>query len=68
MAGRALAHLPFEVPFAQLWIADFTPLGAASQAMQSAFRGGWPSALHVVVMLGFVAVLGTLATRLFRWT
>ena len=49
-------------------IADFTPLGAASQAMQSAYHGTWPSPLHVVVMLGFVAVLGTLAVRRFRWS
>ena len=49
-------------------IADFTPLGAASQAMQSTWHGDWPAPLHLVVMAGFVAVLGTLATRLFRWS
>jgi ABC-2 type transport system permease protein len=46
---------------------DFTPLGAASQAMQDAWSGSFPSALHLLVMAGYVLVTGALAARLFRW-
>jgi ABC-2 type transport system permease protein len=48
-------------------IADFTPLGAGSQAMQQAWAGGWPSAMHLIVLAGSTAVLGTIAARSFRW-
>jgi ABC-2 type transport system permease protein len=48
-------------------IADFTPLGAASQAMQDGWNGSWPQALHLAVMVAFVVGLGALAARLFRW-
>lgn len=49
-------------------IADFTPLGAASQAMQDAWNGAWPQPLHLVVMLAYILGLGALAARLFRWS
>jgi ABC-2 type transport system permease protein len=48
-------------------VADFTPLGAASEAMQAAWAGGTPRMLHLAVMAGYVAVLGFAAVRLFRW-
>ena len=48
-------------------IADFTPLGAASQAMQDAWAGDWPLPLHLAVMAGFALGCGALAARLFRW-
>jgi ABC-2 type transport system permease protein len=48
-------------------IADFTPLGAASAAMQDAWVGEWPAPLHVAVMAAFGVGLGALAARLFRW-
>ncbi|GAA4456366.1 ABC transporter permease [Phytohabitans houttuyneae] len=48
-------------------VSDFTPLGAASQAMQDSWTGTFPSALHLVVMAAYVAVAGALAARLFRW-
>jgi ABC-2 type transport system permease protein len=48
-------------------IADFTPLGAASQAMQDAWSGSWPNPLHLVVMVVSVVAFGALASRLFRW-
>lgn len=48
-------------------VSDFTPLGAASQAMQDAWDGTFPSALHLTVMAGYLLVAGALATRLFRW-
>lgn len=48
-------------------IADYTPLGAASQALQAAWAGGWPRPLHLVVMVVIAGVLGTAASKLFRW-
>jgi ABC-2 type transport system permease protein len=48
-------------------VADFTPLGAASQAMQAAWAGGWPRPLHLAVMAATVAAFGTAAAKLFRW-
>jgi ABC-2 type transport system permease protein len=48
-------------------IADFTPLGAASQAMQQAWAGGWPRPLHLAVLIAYTVVLGTIAARAFRW-
>jgi ABC-2 type transport system permease protein len=48
-------------------VSDFTPLGAASQAMQDAWTGTFPSALHLAVMAAYVLVTGALAARLFRW-
>lgn len=48
-------------------ISDFTPLGAASNAMQDAWTGTFPSALHLAVMAGYLLVAGALAARLFRW-
>jgi ABC-2 type transport system permease protein len=48
-------------------ISDFTPLGAASQAMQDAWTGTFPSALHLAVMAAYGLAAGALAARLFRW-
>ncbi|MGC4763630.1 ABC transporter permease [Micromonospora sp. DT46] len=48
-------------------IADFTPLGAASQAVQDAWAGSWPTLLHLAVMATFTVVLGGFAARYFRW-
>jgi ABC-2 type transport system permease protein len=48
-------------------VADFTPLGAASQAMQDAWAGGWPRPLHLAVMAVIAAGLGVAAAKSFRW-
>ncbi|MFC6014971.1 ABC transporter permease [Plantactinospora solaniradicis] len=56
------------MPDAVRRVADFTPLGAASQALQDTWAGDWPQPLHLVVMVGFTVVLGGLATKLFRWS
>jgi ABC-2 type transport system permease protein len=48
-------------------VADFTPLGAASQALQDAWAGGWPRPLHLVVLAGFTVACGACAIRWFRW-
>jgi ABC-2 type transport system permease protein len=48
-------------------ISDYTPLGAASQALQDSFAGAWPSALHVAVMTTLTLGLGAVSARFFRW-
>lgn len=55
------------MPDAAQRIADFTPLGAASQAMQAAWTGDWPQPLHLAVTAGYALISCLLATRLFRW-
>jgi ABC-2 type transport system permease protein len=48
-------------------IGDFTPLGAASQALQDAMTGSFPSIRALAVMVAYAVVLSLAATRLFRW-
>lgn len=65
--------------FAGLWIprelmsetlrtmSDFTPLGAAVQAMNDAWFGVTPGLLHLGVLLAYSAIVGFAAVRFFRW-
>jgi ABC-2 type transport system permease protein len=55
------------MPDAVRRIADFTPLGAGSLAVQDAWAGTWPSPLHLAVMAASTVLLGGLAARYFRW-
>jgi len=55
------------MPDAVRRVADYTPLGAASQAMQDAWAGSSIRLLHVAVMVIITAVLGAVAARSFRW-
>ncbi|MFC8922562.1 ABC transporter permease [Cellulosimicrobium sp. NPDC057127] len=56
------------MPEAVREIGQFTPLGAAAQAMTAGwFEDGFPT-LQVVVMAVWTAVLLPLGVRLFRWT
>ena len=48
-------------------IADFTPIGAAAEAMTDAWLSGWPSTQHVLVLAVWAVVTPVAATRLFRW-
>lgn len=49
-------------------IARFSPLGAAAQAMnQGWFESGFPL-VQVLVMVGWTAVAGFAAVKLFRWS
>jgi ABC-2 type transport system permease protein len=48
-------------------IGDYTPLGAAVQALQDATAGTWPSAGQLLVMAAYAVICAVLATRLFRW-
>jgi ABC-2 type transport system permease protein len=55
------------MPDAVRRVADYTPLGAASQAMQDAWAGSSIRLLHVVVMVTVTAIFGAIAARSFRW-
>jgi ABC-2 type transport system permease protein len=55
------------MPDALRHISDFTPLGAAVQALQDSARGHFPHALHLAVLAGYAVVFGVAAIRLFRW-
>lgn len=48
-------------------IVGFTPLGAGAIALDAATSGGWPELSDLVVVVAWTAVLGTAATRSFRW-
>ncbi|WP_326551973.1 ABC transporter permease [Micromonospora sp. NBC_01813] len=48
-------------------ISDLTPLGALSQTMQASWSGAAVRPLHLLVMAGYLVVVGALAARLFRW-
>ena len=48
-------------------IGDYTPLGAAVQALQDATAGTWPNAGQLLVMAAYAVICAVLATRLFRW-
>jgi ABC-2 type transport system permease protein len=56
------------MPEAVRRVADFTPLGAASQAMQASWAGASPRVLHLAVMAAITAGCATAAARLFRWS
>ena len=55
------------MPAVLLDISDYTPLGAAVQAMQDAMRTGFPPAAPLLVLAGYAVVFGFLAWRFFRW-
>lgn len=48
-------------------ISHYTPLGAATPALQNAIAGSWPGTTHLLVLAGYAVLLSALATRLFRW-
>ena len=48
-------------------IGDWTPLGAAVQALQTSMLGGFPSAKSLLVLVAYAAIFGYLAVRYFRW-
>jgi ABC-2 type transport system permease protein len=77
IVGR-LAFFPLMF-FAGLWlpqdlmpallrdISDYTPLGAAVQAIQSSMLTGFPPIAPLLVLAGYAVVFGFLARRFFRW-
>ncbi|GAA2455349.1 ABC transporter permease [Actinomadura vinacea] len=61
-------YVPVQVlPDALQRIMEFTPFGAASQALDQAARGAWPDWTHLGVMTLWTALLIAAAVRWFRW-
>jgi ABC-2 type transport system permease protein len=48
-------------------ISDFTPLGAAVQALQDTMRGSWPHPSGLAVLAGYAVVFTVAAVKFFRW-
>ncbi len=48
-------------------VSDFTPLGAATGAIQDTMHGHWPGVAHLAVLALYAIVLSLAASRLFRW-
>jgi ABC-2 type transport system permease protein len=48
-------------------ISDFTPLGAAVQALQDSMLGHWPHPSALAVLTGCAVVFTVAAARFFRW-
>jgi ABC-2 type transport system permease protein len=48
-------------------ISNFTPLGAAVQAIQASMQTGFPPVAPLLVLAGYALVFGFAARRSFRW-
>ncbi|MGO9301238.1 MAG: hypothetical protein ACLQEG_13005 [Acidimicrobiales bacterium] len=48
-------------------IGDWTPLGAAVQALQRSTQAGFPTAQSLLVLAAYAAIFALLAVRSFRW-
>ena len=48
-------------------ISNFTPLGAAAEAMQDSMQGQFPPAESLLVLAGYALVFAFIARRFFRW-
>jgi ABC-2 type transport system permease protein len=48
-------------------ISNYTPLGAAAQAMQDSMLQGFPPVAPLLVLAGYALAFGFLAKRFFRW-
>jgi ABC-2 type transport system permease protein len=55
------------MPNVLLDISNYTPLGAAVQAIQASMQTGFPPAAPLLVLAGYAVVFGYLARRFFRW-
>jgi ABC-2 type transport system permease protein len=56
-----------EMPRALLDVSNFSPLGAAVQAIQSALLSGFPPIEPLLVLPVYAIVFSALAVRCFRW-
>lgn len=48
-------------------ISNYTPLGAAVEAIQDSMQTGFPPAVPLLVLVAYALVFGSLARRFFRW-
>jgi hypothetical protein len=56
-----------ELPAVVDRIGDWTPTGAAVDAIHQATQTGFPSAAHLLVLTGYALVSGAFAIRFFSW-
>jgi ABC-2 type transport system permease protein len=56
-----------EMPHILLDVSNYTPLGAAVQAIQASMQTGFPPVAPLLVLAGYGVVFGYLARRFFRW-
>jgi ABC-2 type transport system permease protein len=55
------------MPTILLDISNYTPLGAAVQAIQDSMQTGFPPAAPLLVLAAYAVIFGFLAHRFFRW-
>ena len=55
------------MPAVLLDISNYTPLGAAVEAIQGSVQTGFPPAAPLLVLAGYTLVFAYLARRFFRW-
>jgi len=55
------------MPGVLLDISNYTPLGAAVEAIQDSTLGGFPPLAPLLVLAAYAVVFGFLARRCFRW-
>lgn len=61
-------YVPLQVlPQGLRTVIEYTPFGAAGQALNEAAVGDWPSLTHVAVLVVWAVVCMVLAARWFRW-
>jgi ABC-2 type transport system permease protein len=56
-----------EMPAVLADISNYTPLGAAAEAMQDSILQGFPPVAPLLVLAGYALAFGFLAKRFFRW-
>jgi ABC-2 type transport system permease protein len=61
-------YFPRELmPGALRHVSDWTPLGAAVQALQTSAEGSFPAAQPLLVMASYAVLFGVLAVKQFKW-
>ena len=55
------------MPAVLLNVSNYTPLGAAVQAIQDSVLSGFPPAAPLLVLAAYALILGFVARRCFRW-
>ena len=55
------------MPAVLLDVSNYTPLGAAVEAIQDSIRTGFPPIAPLLVLAAYALVFAFLARRFFRW-
>lgn len=65
--SQGLSHTQAQAEERAQAISNFTPVGAAVQAIGQSMQGAFPSVTSLLVMAAYAALLGFVAVRYFRW-